>query len=33
QRIDAILDKIKQSGYESLSKEDKEYLFKASKNK
>lgn len=33
QRIDAILDKIKKSGYESLSKEDKEYLFKESKNK
>jgi len=31
QRIDEILDKIKKSGYESLSKEDKEYLFKASK--
>jgi len=33
QRIDGILDKIKKSGYESLSKEDKEYLFKESKNK
>ncbi|HNX06461.1 MAG TPA: rhomboid family intramembrane serine protease [Bacteroidales bacterium] len=33
QRIDDILDKIKKSGYESLSKEDKEYLFKESKNK
>lgn len=32
QRIDKILDKIKISGYESLSKDDKEYLFKASKN-
>lgn len=32
QRIDEILDKIKKSGYESLSKEDKELLFKASKN-
>lgn len=31
-RIDDILDKISQSGYESLSKEEKEYLFKASKN-
>lgn len=28
ERIDAILDKISQSGYESLSKEEKEYLFK-----
>ena len=33
QRIDEILDKIKKSGYESLSREDKEYLFKESKNK
>ncbi len=33
QRIDDILDKIKKSGYESLSKEDKEYLFKESKRK
>jgi membrane associated rhomboid family serine protease len=31
QRIDEILDKIKKSGYESLSKEDKELLFKESK--
>ena len=31
EKVDAILDKIKQSGYESLSKEEKEYLFKASK--
>jgi hypothetical protein len=30
--IDAILDKISRSGYSSLSKEDKEILFKASKN-
>ena len=29
-RLDAILDKIKQSGYESLSDEEKEYLFRAS---
>ena len=29
--IDAILDKISQSGYESLSKEEKQKLFKASK--
>jgi membrane associated rhomboid family serine protease len=31
QRIDEILDKIKKSGYESLSKEDKELLFKESR--
>lgn len=31
QRIDDILDKISQSGYESLSKYEKEYLFKAGK--
>ncbi len=30
--IDRILDKISQSGYSSLSKEEKEILFKASKN-
>lgn len=30
-RIDAILDKISKSGYESLSKEEKDYLFKAGK--
>jgi hypothetical protein len=29
--IDSILDKISQSGYESLSKIEKEQLFKASK--
>ena len=29
-RLDAILDKIKQKGYESLTKEEKEFLFKAS---
>ena len=29
--LDAILDKIKQSGYESLSEEEKEFLFNASK--
>jgi membrane associated rhomboid family serine protease len=32
QRIDEILDKISKSGYESLTKEEKEFLFKASKN-
>jgi membrane associated rhomboid family serine protease len=30
-KIDAILDKISQSGYDSLSKEEKEFLFKAGK--
>lgn len=30
EEIDAILDKISQSGYDSLSKEEKELLFKAS---
>ena len=31
-RIDSILDKISESGYESLSKEEKEFLFKISKD-
>ena len=31
EHLDEILDKIKRSGYESLSKEEKEFLFKASK--
>lgn len=31
EKIDAILDKISQSGYDSLSKEEKAFLFKASK--
>jgi len=31
-KIDLILDKIGKSGYESLSKEEKEFLFKAGKN-
>ncbi len=30
-RIDSILDKISKSGYETLSKEEKDYLFKAGK--
>jgi membrane associated rhomboid family serine protease len=30
-RVDAILDKISRSGYDSLSKEEKDFLFKASK--
>ena len=30
-KIDAILDKIKEAGYDSLTKEEKEFLFKASK--
>lgn len=33
ERVDAILDKIKKSGYESLSSEEKEFLFNASKEK
>jgi len=33
QEIDAILDKISKSGYESLSKQEKELLFNASKQK
>jgi hypothetical protein len=31
ERLDAILDKIKQRGYDSLSREEKEFLFNASK--
>ena len=31
ERLDAILDKIKKSGYESLTEEEKEFLFNASK--
>lgn len=31
EQLDAILDKIKKSGYESLSSEEKEFLFNASK--
>ncbi len=31
ERLDAILDKIKQSGYESLDEEEKEFLYNASK--
>jgi len=31
ERLDAILDKIKESGYESLSPEEKEFLYNASK--
>ena len=31
ERVDSILEKIKRSGYESLSAEEKEYLFNASK--
>ncbi|MGB0509192.1 MAG: DUF6576 domain-containing protein, partial [Schleiferiaceae bacterium] len=29
-KMDAILDKIKEKGYDSLSKEEKAYLFKIS---
>jgi len=32
-RVDDILDKISRSGYESLSKEEKDFLFKSSKGK
>ena len=32
EKLDAILDKIKDSGYESLTKEEKEFLFNASKH-
>ncbi len=32
QKIDSILDKISKSGYESLTKEEKEFLFKTSKD-
>ncbi|MEL6864965.1 MAG: rhomboid family intramembrane serine protease [Bacteroidota bacterium] len=32
EQLDAILDKIKKNGYESLSSEEKEFLFNASKN-
>lgn len=31
-RVDGILDKISKSGYESLSKDDKDFLFKAGKD-
>ena len=31
QQIDEILDKISQSGYDSLTQEEKEFLFKAGK--
>ena len=31
-QIDAILDKISTSGYESLSQKEKDYLFQAGKN-
>ena len=32
EKVDAILDKIKASGYDSLTKAEKDYLFNASKN-
>jgi hypothetical protein len=32
ERLDLILDKISQSGYESLSKEEKDFLFNVSKD-
>ena len=31
EQIDAILDKISKSGYDSLTKEEKDFLFKAGK--
>jgi hypothetical protein len=31
ERLDEILDKISKSGYESLNKEEKEFLFQISK--
>jgi hypothetical protein len=31
ERLDSILEKIKEQGYENLSPEDKEFLFRASK--
>ena len=31
EKIDAILDKISANGYESLNREEKDFLFKASK--
>jgi hypothetical protein len=30
ERVNAILDKISRSGYDSLSKEEKDFLFRAS---
>ena len=30
-KLDAILDKIKEKGYENLTPEEKEFLYKASK--
>jgi hypothetical protein len=30
ERVDAILDKISRSGYDSLTKEEKDFLFRAS---
>ncbi len=33
EKLDSILDKIKESGYESLTAEEKEFLFNASKDK
>jgi len=32
EKIDEILDKISQSGYASLTKEEKEFLFRAGKS-
>jgi len=33
QKIDAILDKISTSGYDSLTKQEKDFLFHAGKDK
>jgi hypothetical protein len=32
QKIDVILDKISKSGYESLTRQEKDFLFNQSKN-
>ena len=32
QKVDAILDKISKSGYESLTKAEKDFLFQAGKD-
>jgi len=32
QKIDTILDKISKSGYESLTKQEKDFLFQAGKD-
>ena len=32
-RVDAILDKIRKSGYDSLTKDEKQFLFEASRER